>query len=99
MNRFAFVAYYDGTPTSGDPLRLAKSDEEIQRWLIALPECLELHRSTDAQVKAAAIELREVGGVSRLTRIVSIETTGNEESAIQWITLAFNDLHLFGEPV
>ncbi|WP_213781759.1 hypothetical protein [Caballeronia sp. dw_276] len=97
MNRFAFYAFYDGTPTSGDPLRLSKSDGEIQRLLTALPECLESRCSPGTKIEAAAIEMHETGGALRLTRLVSIETADNEPNAIERIELAFNDLHLFGE--
>ncbi|WP_162916208.1 hypothetical protein [Burkholderia sp. PAMC 26561] len=97
MNRFAFYAYYDGTPTSGDPLRLTKSDDEIRRSLTALPDCLESRCSPGTKIKAAMIEMREVEGALRLTRLVSVETVDNELKAIKQIELAFNDLHLFGQ--
>lgn len=99
MGRYTYDAYYDCVPTVTDPLRSALSDDEIRERLVELPVRLHVHCGGSAHIDAGKIEAREVRGVRRLTRRVTIEVPSDDRVAREQMVDAFNDLHLFGDPV
>lgn len=98
MDRYTYRAYYDDSPTARDPHRQTKSDDEIQALLMALPSHLVDRFPHDATIEAADIERRDVGGISRLTRLVTIASTIDEKIVKGRIEVVFNELYLYGEP-
>jgi len=99
MNRYAYRAYYDDTPTSSDPLRAKKDENEIEDLLKLLPDRLEYHLGQAASLTIGEIETHEVRGHSRLTRCITICAVDSARILIKKIELAFKDLNLFGEPI
>jgi hypothetical protein len=97
MNRVEYYAFYDATPTVNDAHRSAKSDDEIRGLLGALHSHLTDHFPQDTTIEVAEIQRRAVQGVMRLTRLVSVSTSMDQQAAIDRIERAFNELHLFGE--